>query len=308
MIRGLVIQGINNIYLVETETKTIECRVKGKRLSEEQVSYNPLAPGDEVLLELDKIDDQKGQIIERLDRKNRFARYNKKKQAPQIMAANIDLVACLCSVKNPPFRPRFIDRILVSAHQEIPVLIIVNKIDLGINKHVRERIELFKSLSYPVIETSVKTGEGISQLRNTFLNKRVAFIGQSGVGKSSLCNLLEPGLGQKIGKINPKYDRGRHTTCFSTLFRWSANSELIDTPGIREIEIFGIKSADLGFYFPDFNIHSKMCKFPRCTHRHEPDCAVMEAVNQGRIHRDRYESYIKIFEELEDREISDIAL
>jgi ribosome biogenesis GTPase / thiamine phosphate phosphatase len=302
--KGTIHKGINNIYSVQTDSGLIECRIKGKQLETESLSYNPLAPGDEVSYETDPLEPERGLITARLERKNKFVRFNRKRQAPQVIAANVDCIVCIASVKSPPFRPRFLDRILVSAHNEIPVSIVLNKTDLGIKDTIRSRIQNYRDLSFPVFEISVKKESGIDELIEHIQGKRIVLIGQSGVGKSSLCNYLSPELGQKIGFINKKYNRGNHTTCYSALFHWdqgSQTSEIIDTPGIRELEIYGIESRDLHFYFPEFADFSDNCQYVPCTHTHEPACAVRTATEQDLIHPDRYESYLRIYEELNER-------
>lgn len=299
--KGCILKGINNIYSVLYGDEIIECRIKGKQLSEEQKSYNPLAPGDMVTIEPDPIDTQYGMILERMDRKNKFVRFNKKRQSPQVIAANVDLIVCLASVKSPPFRPRFIDRVLVSAFNEIPVAVVLNKTDQGIKEDIQKRMDNYKTLGHATYQISVKNNIGIEDIYSLIHNKRVVFIGQSGVGKSSLCNALNPELGQKIGAISSKHNRGKHTTCFSEMFKWKDESELIDTPGIREIEVYGINAPDLKFYFPEFKPFTEKCQFNGCNHIHEPGCAVLQAVEDGLLNEDRFTSYNSIYEELDER-------
>lgn len=300
MIIGTVQQGINNIYIVKSGKRIYECRIKGKLLTEKTKAYNPLAPGDNVSIDPDPLQENFGLITERLERKNKFVRFNKKRQVPQILAANVDLILIISSVNSPPFRPRFIDRVLVSAHNEIPAAIVINKTDLGISEKTNSRLNAFEKTGYTIFKTSVINNNGIHQLDSFITGKRVVLIGQSGVGKSSICNAISPSLGQRIGEISSKYNRGTHTTCYSAMFGWKENSEIIDTPGIREIEIYGIEPEDLGFYFGEFLQYSEKCQFAKCTHTHEPSCNVKDAVEHGKIHPDRYESYLRIFNEMEN--------
>ena len=202
MAEGTVLQGINNIYTVESGSDIFECRIKGKLLSEDIKTYNPLAPGDKVLIEKDQHQPASALITERLNRRNKFVRFNKKRNVPQILAANVDLILCISSVSSPPFRPRFIDRVLVSAHNEIPVAIVINKTDLGITGQDEHRIKLFGKIGYKVFRTSAENNTGITRLVSYITGKRVVLIGQSGVGKSSICNAISPDLGQKIGEVN----------------------------------------------------------------------------------------------------------
>ncbi|MBN1647424.1 MAG: ribosome small subunit-dependent GTPase A [Spirochaetales bacterium] len=303
MLTGVIHRGINNIYSVKTDTGIFECRIKGKQLEEESRNYNPLAPGDFVEIECDPIEPQRGLVVNRIERKNRFVRLNKKTNSPQIIAANVDNILCIASVASPPFRPRFVDRVLVSAHNEIPVLIVLNKTDLGIDDLDKARLECYRDLSYQVFEISLKNMSGINTLLEQIRGKRTVLLGQSGVGKSSLCNCISPELSLKIGGINRKYNRGNHTTCYSALYQWDNDSEIIDTPGIRELEIYGIESKDLPFYFREFTAYTDKCQYTACTHTHEPGCAIKDALSRKLIHTDRYESYVRIFEELDARAV-----
>ncbi len=297
---GLILTGINNIYSVFSEGFTFLCEIKGKKLKGLDNVYNPLAPGDRVRFSIDEISSNKGMIFERIKRSNEFSRWNNKRQSPQTIAANIDYLICVASAGNPPFRPRFIDRVLVMSNPETEILIVLNKSDLGISSSIGERMENFKNIGYSYINCSAETGENIEQLKNIISGKIAAFVGQSGVGKSTLLNILYPGYNLKTGEISVKHDRGRHTTNYSRLILEN-NSGFIDTPGIREIEIFGIEPDQLGFHFREFNDYSQDCKFQPCRHDTEPSCAVKNGVEKGLIHFDRYESYLRILSGLIQR-------
>lgn len=301
MRRGLVLMGINNIFTVEEEGTgaLYECRIKGKVLEDAVGDYNPLAPGDRVEFEEDPIEDHKGYIERRFERKNAFVRYNLKRKAPQTLAANLDLLVCLTSPDQPPFRPRFIDRVLVAAEltEQAEALVLLNKKDLGVPPEVERRLSLYADIGYHVRPVSVKTGEGIPDLVEFFQGKTVVLVGQSGVGKSSLLNTLVPGAGQRVGEISRKYNRGSHVTNYSRLFH-AEGFEVIDTPGVREFIPYGTSSRDVGWCFREFEPYAKECTYPSCQHMDEPECAVKEAVMAGRIDPDRYESYLRLREEL----------
>jgi len=296
---GLILTGINNIFTVHSEGNLYLCEIKGKVLRGLENVYNPLAAGDIVKFALDKISDKKGMILERLKRKNEFSRWNNKRNAPQTIAANIDYLICVASAGNPPFRPRFIDRVLVMAESNIKVLVVLNKSDLGISEQTKERMEDYKKTGYDYINCSAETGENIDSLKKIISGNISAFVGQSGVGKSTLLNVLYPGHELKTGAVSIKHDRGRHTTNYSRLI-FEDDGGFIDTPGIREIEIFGVKPEELGFHFREFNNFSEGCKFQPCRHKNEPGCNVIKAVEAGNIHPDRYESYLRILESLEE--------
>jgi ribosome biogenesis GTPase len=295
---GQVLYGINNIYTVEAEGRQLQCRIKGKVLKSENNVYNPIAVGDFVRLEPDPHSPEVGWIVERRPRSTSLVRWNKKRKAVQVLAANAEVLVCVSSTQSPPFRPRFIDRLLVSADRLEPV-IVVNKIDLPLSTAAEERVRDYKRIGYTVVRTSAVTGRGVSVLRRTIKSRVAVFFGQSGVGKSTLLNRMFPGLDLVVGAVSDKYDRGSHTTSFARLIHAAEDYPIIDTPGIRELEIAGVEARDLAFYFPEFVPIAEHCAFPSCRHLDEPDCAVRRAVQEGSIHPDRYESYLRIHEDVD---------
>jgi ribosome biogenesis GTPase len=295
---GQVLYGINNIYTVEVDGRQLQCRIKGKILKTERNVYNPIAVGDFVRLQPDPHSEEVGWIVERRPRTSSLVRWNKKRNAIQVLAANAEVLVCVSSTQSPPFRPRFIDRLLVSANLLEP-LIVINKSDLSLSAEAKDRIRDYKRIGYPVIMTSAYTGRGVSELRRSIRKKVSVFFGQSGVGKSTLLNRMFPGLDLAVGDISRKYDRGSHTTSFASLIRTAEDFPIIDTPGIRELEIAGVEARDLAFYFPEFVPIAEQCSYPSCRHVNEPECAVRQAVDRGLIHPDRYESYLRIYEDVE---------
>lgn len=312
--KGLVVRGSNNIFFVHpldneggsVNEQELECRIKGKILQGVEGYYNPLAPGDVVQLELDTNHPGKALITHLVDRKNTFTRFNQKGMAPQLLAANVDLVLCLSTPANPPFRPRFLDRVLVQAEQsQIPAVIVVNKWDLQQDDYdVNERLEDYRRIGYRVLTVSAKTGEGLPELTSLLSNRISVVVGQSGVGKSSLINRLAPHAGLKVGNLCEKYERGRHTTTMSRLIQlegFTAYTCIIDTPGIRRLMPKGVHPSDLALYFREFSPLVGQCTYGlSCSHRIEPGCKIMEAVAAGLIHEDRYESYLRLKDELEE--------
>ncbi len=302
IVKGLIQYGINNIYAVYSAGKTYRCRIKGKILGSTKKEYNPLAPGDYVAFEPDTHTGREGLIIDRFERKNSFSRWNKKKKTTQTVAANIDSIVCIASPQSPPFRPRFIDRVSVIAEMEhIPFTVILNKMDQHIDRSTQERLTAYKKLGYAVLTCSALKKKQLAPVKEHLMNKTSVLIGQSGVGKSSLINAIYPHINLKTGSISLKYNRGTHTTVYAELLLAEEDTALIDTPGIREIEVAGIDPEDLQYYFPDFHNVADTCEFQPCSHTHEPGCSVIEAVENGSIHQDRYRSYITIYHDLKEK-------
>ncbi len=329
-----VLYGINTIYCVRAENAIVQCRIKGKVLSgtwsaktrrerlsrvplpEEmegtppperkrgtprRPSYNPIAPGDVVEVARDSLSSREGLIVGIQERRTSLIRWNKKGRAPQVLAANADLAVCVTSPSSPPFRPRFIDRLIVAAEEGglVPV-VVLNKADLPCPAEASERLEHYARMGYQVHSCSALSGQGVAELKEMFRGKTAVFVGQSGVGKSSLLNCMSPGLGLRVGELSLKHDRGNHTTNYSSLLLLDGGLRIIDTPGVRELELAEILPEEVGFHFLDFLPHTKGCEFQPCLHAGEPGCAVMKAVEKGEIHADRYESYLRIIRELQD--------
>lgn len=300
---GIVLFGVNNIYTVRTGERDIQCRIKGKILKNDKTFYNPIAVGDIVQIVIDPVSDDEGLITGRRERKNAFIRWNKKKKCPQVIASNVDYLVAICSVQSPPFRPRFLDRLIISALiEEIEPVIVANKCDLGIDRETDERLCDYEKNGYKVVRCSAKTGKGIDPLSLLIKDKCSVFAGQSGVGKSSLLNIIEPDLNLKVGEISSKYDRGIHTTRFSVMIVLHDGTRVIDTPGIRECWIYNLEPDQLKFYFPEFLAPAEECGYYSCLHLEEPDCKVKELVEKGEIHGDRYFSYTRIIQSIKERE------
>ena len=296
-----VLYGINSIYMVLAGETRLQCRIKGKKLKEAQRSYNPIAPGDLVEVTPDAMSPNEGMISDVVPRRTRLVRWNKKGRAPQILAANADIAVCVTSPAAPPFRPRFIDRLIVAAETGgLTPLVVMNKCDLPCAERVSERLTHYHRMGYQVLSCSARTGEGVRELAAILRDRTAVFVGQSGVGKSSILNVLAPGLDLRVGDLSQKHDRGNHTTNFSVLLPLETGLRIIDTPGIRELELAEVLPEEVGFHFRDFAPYMQSCSYQPCLHDDEPQCAVAEAVQQGDIHADRYESYLRILQELRE--------
>ena len=296
-----MIRGSRNLFTVrfDGEENGTECRIKGKILKDAEGYYNPLAPGDVVEV-------KDGLILGLEKRRNLFARFNQKGQAPQLLASNVDLVLCVTSPCSPPFRPRFLDRVLLQADiAGIPAAIVCNKYDLAESAasfpDLEERLSDFKRIGFPVFYVSSLSGEGLDEWKQYLASKVSVFVGQSGVGKSSLIKNLIPDLEIKTGSINEKFDRGNHTTIQPVLLDVPALGEtrIIDTPGVRRFVPTEIPVDDLIFYMREFAPLAGKCSYGlSCSHETEPGCKIMEAVDAGVIHEDRWLSFLRIREEL----------
>lgn len=292
---GKVYRSINNIYSVLGQDNVMySCRIKGKQLTQAIGEYNPIVVGD--CVEFNVTGTQEGLITHREDRKNMFQRWNVKSQSNQTICANMDLLVCVCSAETPPFRPRFIDRVIACA-KNVPVLICMNKSDILLTEDEFERFALYKKLGFEIASVSAKTGENIDKFKAMLKGKTVAFVGQSGVGKSSLVNRLL-GTEQRVGEISEKYNRGCHTTNHAIMLPGDSFT-LIDTPGFREISVPHDDAHQVALAFPEFANYC--CQYSSCLHTTEDGCAVIKAVEDGEINADRYESYLRILESLEDR-------
>lgn len=298
---GIIYSGINNIYRVkDLQGREYLCRIKGKTLGKSKAEeYNPLAVGDYVHFQPNEQEDDKGLILERLERKNQFIRLNQKRRSPQTIAVNMDLLLCFSSPKEPPFRPRFLDRVLIAAEKGgVEPIIVINKCDQEIDPEMEFRLEHYRKMGYGVHLCSAHEGTGLDELNQVLQGKTVAVFGQSGVGKSTLLNAIEPGINLRTAEISQKYNRGRHTTNYSLMVDRQGGGTIIDTPGIRQFFLWGIESQELGHWYRDFQPYSDSCEYRGCQHLQEPGCAVRRALEEEEIHHDRYESYVRTMEDL----------
>ena len=295
------------------EEKEMICSLRGKFKKEYELKKDKLfytdfvAVGDDVEFELNE--DRSGVITKIEQRKNHISRKLPKvrgasyrgERLEQVVASNIDIVVIVTSIHQPDFNNRVLDRLLVAAESShIKIVIVLNKIDLddsGIHKRWQK---LYQDLGYKFLLTSIKTIDGINELKNEILNSRNLFWGHSGVGKSSLLNTMFPDLNFKIGEVSSFSSKGTHTTVTAVMKKVEKNTFIIDTPGIREIDPYGIRKSDLGHYFIEFSEYLNRCKFNTCTHHHEPGCEIIKAVNDGFISEERYDSYLRLLDTIED--------
>jgi ribosome biogenesis GTPase len=266
-----------------------------------------IAVGDHVEFEMNK--DGSGVITKIEKRKNHLSRKLPKvrgasyrgERLEQVIAANIDQVVVVTSINFPLFNNRVLDRFLAAAESsQLNVIIVLNKIDLDESGIAEAWRKLYEQIGYKFILTSAENNMGLSLLKEELSGTKNLFWGHSGVGKSSLLNKMFPELQLRIGEVSQFSSKGTHTTVTSVMIKVNSNTFIIDTPGIREIDPYGIRKSDLGHYFIEFSDYINNCKFSTCTHHHEPGCAVIQAVEKGDITEVRYDSYLRILGTIED--------
>ncbi|MEZ4795624.1 MAG: ribosome small subunit-dependent GTPase A [Flavobacteriaceae bacterium] len=300
---GLVYKSTGSWYSVKTlNGKTYECRIKGKFRIKGIKSTNPIAVGDIVDFELETKNDEVTGIIHRIqERKNYVIRksVNLSKQT-HIIASNVDQIFLIITINNPPTFTSFIDRFLVSAEAySIKTILLFNKIDTYDDDtllEVKYLAALYRKIGYECIGISAKTGKNIDKVKQQMNDKVSIFTGHSGVGKSTLINIIEPELDLKTKEISEQHQQGQHTTTFAEMFDLSFGAKIIDTPGIKGFGIVDIEKEEVGDYFPEFFELKQHCKFNNCLHIHEPQCAVKEALDNDEIAYSRYRSYLQILE------------
>lgn len=288
--QGKIVKGIAGFYYVHAaESGTYECKAKGIFRKE---NIKPLV-GDDV--EFDVIDEAEktGNIIRILPRKNTLIR-------PAV--ANIDQAVVIFAAVKPKPNFNLLDRFLIMMeYQQIPAVICFNKMDLARETELVKLKEAYETSGYQLLFVSAKEEEGISEIRQALLGKTSTVAGPSGVGKSSLINLLAPKARMETGEISEKIQRGRHTTRHAELIFVQEDTYIVDTPGFSSLSVERFEKEELGAYFPEFARYETECRFAGCSHISEPDCGVKKALDEGKISRIRYENYMEIYQELKDK-------
>lgn len=219
----------------------------------------------------------------------------------QVVAANIDNVVVVTSIHRPDFNNRVLDRFLVAAESsKLNLIIVLNKIDLDESGNAEKWKNLYESIGYKFLLTSVESGFGIQKLIDELFDAKNLFWGHSGVGKSSLLNQMFPNLKFRTGEVSHSTSKGTHTTVTTVMRKVNPGTFIIDTPGLREVDPYGIRKSDLGHYFIEFSKYINECKFSTCTHHHEPGCSVIKAVEANLISAERYDSYLRLLDTIED--------
>lgn len=303
--KGLVIKNTGNVYIVRTEDGLdIECKAKGNFRLQGIRSTSPVVVGD--IVKVDVNPDNVSYITKIYDRKNYIVRRasNLSKLA-HILAANIDLALLFVTVKSPETTTVFIDRFLITAEAySVPVCLVFNKIDLYDEEdmeYVEALINLYQTIGYNCLKTSLIKGVGLQQLKDTIQNKVTLLAGHSGVGKSLFINVVTGDDDKrKVGDISAYHQRGRHTTTFSEMIEIEGGGFIIDTPGIKGFGTVNMNKDEVSHYFPEIFKFSKKCYFNNCMHINEPGCAVIDAIKDHYISDSRYHSYLNILGDIEE--------
>ena len=288
--QGKIIKGIAGFYYVDiVESGLYECKARGVFRKEKM---KPLV-GDEVEIEVLDETEKTGNIIQVLPRKNELIR-------PAV--ANIDQALVVFAVTKPTPHFNLLDRFLVMMERkEIPVVLCFNKKDIATSPEIAELEAIYEKCGYPIVFTSALEQENIEEIRRLLLKKTTAIAGPSGVGKSSLINLLQNQVQMETGTISRKIERGKHTTRHSELIAVDADSYIMDTPGFSSLYVNDFEKEELKYYFREFASYEGQCRFQGCDHVHEPGCAVKEALEEGKIHPVRYKNYLEMYTELKEK-------
>ncbi len=304
--KGIVIKSTGSWYTVKRDDgKLVECKLKGRLRTDGIKSTNPVVVGDRILLDTD-ISDNTNVIRDIEPRKNYIIRKstNLSKQS-HIIAANVDQALLVVTFRLPETPMEFIDRFLVTAEAyRIPVCIIFNKTDLYAPKEleqVKQIEDVYRTIGYQIIETSVVNRKGIHDLKQLLEGKTSVLAGLSGVGKSSLINAVDARLQVKVGDMSEYHRSGKHTTTFAEMIEMQGGGYIIDTPGIRGFGLINIEKEELYHFFPEIFKISSGCAFHNCRHINEPGCKVIEAVEAGKISAFRYNSYLSMMEDTQSK-------
>ena len=292
-----VVRATGSWYDVLHDGETVRCRIRGRLRLKGVRSTNPVVVGDEVACEADEGGDYV--IADILPRRNYVIRRasNLSKES-HIIAANVDQALLMASLRSPETPTEFVDRFLVTCEAyKVPVTILLSKLDLQDAEAVAEFRAVYEGAGYRVLEVSVREGRGVEEVRELLAGRTTLVSGNSGVGKSTLIQAIDPSLDIRTGEISESHHKGRHTTTFSTMYPLAGGGAVIDTPGIKGFGLIDIDEAELWHYFPEMMRVAPACRFYNCTHTDEPGCAVTEAVKAGEIAWPRYESYLKIRDE-----------
>ena len=290
--RVIRVHGLNSI--VVADGKQYECAIRGILKSLSTDLQHVVVAGDHVVI--NPIDDETAVVVKVETRRNQLSRTSRQRQ--QIIVSNVDQVIIVASAAEPILKPNLVDRFIVTAEKaRIQPVIVINKIDLVDPADLQPVIGVWGQLGYPVLLMSVKDGINIDSLKDFVTGKDSVVTGQSGVGKSSILNAIQDGLDLRVSRVSSDNNKGRHTTTTAELIPLDVGGHIVDTPGIRQFQLWDIIAEEVAGFFRELRPYVTACRFPDCTHTHEEDCQVKNAVADGRIDVRRYESYCQIRED-----------
>lgn len=299
--RGIVYKSTGSWYTVKTDDGDIyECRIKGKFRIKGIKSTNPIAVGDRVVFKVEEVGDELFGVISEIEERNNYIIRKSVKLSKQthIIAANIDQVFLLITLKNPKTYTIFIDRFLATTEAyDITAILLFNKVDIYDENELAEvkyLAALYRQIGYTCIGISAKTGKNIDKVKDLMREHTSMFAGHSGVGKSTLINVIAPNLNIKTTEISDQHFQGQHTTTFAEMYDLDFGARIIDTPGIKGFGVVDMDKDEIGDYFPEFFRLKGNCKFNNCLHLDEPKCAVKEALEKDKVSWSRYRSYVQI--------------
>lgn len=306
MIEGTVTKSTGSWYHVKTEEGIYQCRVTGKFRLEGLKLTNPVAVGDQVMIQLEKGEEVWGTIKKILPRKNYVVRQSpRKKHFVHFLASNVDQAVLLVTIVEPKLKQGFIDRfLLMTEPYDIPVTVVFNKSDLYEEKDLDVYLymkAIYESIGYQVVLCSAMSGDGLEDLAKILKDKVSLVAGQSGVGKSTIVNAIDNEMDIDTQELSDYSGKGQHTTTFAEMHPLSFGGQIIDTPGIKTLGFNHLEEKDIAHNFRELFALSVDCKFGNCMHRKEPNCAVKDALEEGIISELRYSNYLQLLEEVEDQ-------
>ncbi len=305
--KALIYKSTGSWYIAKNEEgRQFNARIKGVLKISGLTSTNPIAVGDFVEMEPENELENTATISTIYDRKNYIARVSPhNKNQHHIIASNLDQSLLFATVKDPKTSQGFIDRFLVSCESyHLPAVIVFNKADVYRKKELEKFEEIksiYETIGYKVLLTSIVDNVGIDEVKDLLVDKITLLSGHSGVGKSSLINAIFPELNLRTKEVSNWSGKGMHTTTFAEMFDLPSGGKIIDTPGLREFGLVDIKKHELSHYFPEMRQRLQICQFNNCMHINEPGCAIKDDLNKGKIHIDRYVSYMTILDTMEDK-------
>lgn len=304
---GRVVRADARLFHVDVDGRTLPAAPRGKLFEELGKRKNPVAVGDLVRLDVSGTPASIEEVLPRRNYLGRLASAHDPRE--QVLVANVDQLFLIGSLRKPGFSSNRTDRILAACFwHDIPAVLVLNKIDLARPGEVEDIRATYEKAGVEVLATCATEGVGIDALRERLRDRVSVFYGASGAGKSSLLNAIQPGLNIKVGKISRYWETGKHTTTFSQLHRLDIGGWVIDTPGIRVFRLHGLTPGDLRGLFSEFAPFAARCRYPDCSHDHEPECAVFDAVEAGEIPHTRYSSYVEMLDEMTEPEEEAVPL